>query len=253
MRLEKYQGLGNDFLLLVDLDDRYRVDAACARVLCDRHLGVGADGIIRIGPGRDGAEVTMELRNADGSEAETSGNGLRCLALALVEAGLVEGPRLNVLTGAGPRSAVVGRDGQVSVDMGPARLSPAPPEAAGNDGVEPARRAALVDVGNPHLVVLDDGGHDVAALGRRHPQWNVELVRADGDNLDMLVWERGVGETAACGTGACAAAAAAHEWGLVGSTVTVRQPGGELAVELGDTVVLTGPAGYVCTVEVPCP
>ena len=243
MRLVKYHGLGNDFLILLDLDGRERVDAERARKLCDRHRGVGADGLIRVTAGRDGADVSMQLWNADGSEAETSGNGLRCLARAVVDAGVRPGPELLVLTAAGRKQVTVEPDGRISVEMGAARVE----EAIVSIGA----RAAHVDMGNPHLVVLDDGHVDVTVLGPRHPYVNVEIISGAGDELVMRVWERGVGETESCGTGACAAVAAAHEWGIVGAKATVHQPGGDLEVCLGDTVTLTGPAEQVFTVDIP--
>jgi diaminopimelate epimerase len=262
LTLTKHHGSGNDFLVLLDLDDRMPVDAGLARALCERHRGVGADGIIRVTPGIDGTDVTMELRNADGGEAELSGNGLRCLGQAVVDAGVVPGPDVQVATRAGPRRLVVypaeapGRV-QVSVGMGAAKVGPDQPQDF------PDRRARTVDMGNPHLVLLgpDPAGVDVADLGPRieavHPGGiNVEFVAVGpgDDTLTMRVWERGVGETEACGTGACAAAAAAHEWGLVGSRVTVRQPGGDALVELTDDgIVLTGPAQFVARVEVEVP
>ncbi|MFN2608518.1 MAG: diaminopimelate epimerase [Acidimicrobiales bacterium] len=254
MRLAKYHGLGNDFLVVVDRDGTSPIDAELARALCHRHTGVGADGLVRVTPGGPGgADVTMELRNADGSRAETSGNGLRCLARAVVDAGLVVGPNVVVATDAGLRRATLGDDGAVTVEMGIPRFGP--------DGADvEGRRAAAVDLGNPHLVVLADGWTAelvaVAVARSSVPEGpvNVELV-APGpgpDELEMRVWERGVGETAACGSGACAAAAAAHEWKLVGGRVTVRQPGGAATVDLsGDVVLLTGSAAYVATVEVP--
>ena len=262
LTLTKHHGSGNDFLVLLDLDGRTPVDAAVARAVCDRHRGVGADGLIRVTAGADGADVTMELRNADGGEAELSGNGLRCLGQAVVDAGVVAGPEVRVGTRAGLRRVVVypaEAPGlvQVSVGMGDAKVGPDQPQDL------PDRRARTVDMGNPHLVLVgpDPASIDVAALGPRieavHPGGiNVEFVSVGpgDDTLTMRVWERGVGETQACGTGACAATAAAHEWGLVGSRVTVRQPGGDALVELGDDgIVLTGPAQFVARVEVEVP
>ena len=163
MRLEKYHGLGNDFLVLLDLDDRQPVDEATVRALCDRHRGVGADGLMRVTAG-----PTMELWNADGSRAEMSGNGIRCLVLALVDAGLVPGPEVKVATDAGVRRVTVEADGRLSVDMGAAQF------AAGT-GV-----AALVDMGNPHAVVevQDPYDHDLAREARAYPGLNLELVVA---------------------------------------------------------------------------
>jgi diaminopimelate epimerase len=257
--LTKHHGLGNDFLVLVDLDGRQPLGAQAARALCDRHRGVGADGVIRVVAGTGGADVGMELRNADGSVAETSGNGLRCLAQAVVEAGAVAGPNLAVATGAGLRRLTVRRTDdpatmEVSVDMGAATLGPDQPQAA------PGRGMRTVDLGNPHLVLWGPSfvTEDVVGLGPRvqahHPGGvNVEFVTLGPgpDELTVRIWERGVGETKACGSGACAAVAVAHSWDLVGPRVTVHQPGGDAFVELrGDTVVLTGPAVRVARVEV---
>ncbi len=257
--LTKHHGLGNDFLVLVDLDGVHPVDALVARALCDRHRGVGADGVIRVTAGTEGADVTMQLRNADGSLAEMSGNGIRCLAQAVHGAGLVDGLNLTVATAAGVRRLTLrGGDGpavvQVSVDMGPARIGPEEPQPTPGRGVRP------VDMGNPHLVVWGPAftTEDVLGMGpqieaRTAGGVNVEFVTLGpaADELTMRVWERGVGETQACGTGACAAAAAAHEWGLVGPRVVVHQPGGDAEVEIRpDTVILTGPSELVARVEV---
>ncbi len=244
MKLEKYHGLGNDFLVLIDLDGLHPVDGATARALCDRHRGVGADGLIRVTVGPTPNAYVMELYNADGGRAEMSGNGIRCLALALVDAGLEAGPEIAIATDAGPRRVVVGAGGAISVDMGSAKAEPGPGQSL------------LVDMGNPHAVVEVQDPYDVD-LGRESLRYgrdlNLEVVAAGPgpDELTMRVWERGVGETLACGTGACAAAVAAHTWGMVGDRVTVHQPGGAVQVELGDhRIVLTGPATWVATVEV---
>jgi len=249
MRLEKYHGLGNDFLVLLDLDGRHPLGAEEARALCDRHRGVGADGVIRVTAG-----PTMELYNADGGRAEVSGNGIRCLARAVVDSGLAQGPNISVTTDAGRRDVRIGDDGMVSVDMREASVQ----EAGGTDLPGGALRAAGVDMGNPHLVVLVDGepGPDVRGYAARRAVAdgiNVEVVTVgpEAGALTMRVWERGVGETQSCGTGSCAAAAAARSWGLADDHVVVHQPGGDLRVDLtGDTVVLTGPAVHVCSVEV---
>jgi diaminopimelate epimerase len=226
MNLRKYHGLGNDFLIAFDEP----VDAELARAVCDRHRGVGADGLI--GATR---EPRMVLYNADGSRAETSGNGLRCLARALVDVAWQRGPEFAIATDAGSRRVAIATDGSVSVDMGPANI----------DGEH-------VDLGNPHRVVFVESLDGLA--GPERPEENVEfVVTGPGDGeLSMRVWERGVGETQACGSGASAAAAVAHAKGLVAERVTVHQPGGDVVVDLsGDTVVLTGPAEFVCEVVWP--
>jgi len=259
--LRKYHGLGNDFLILFDLDGAQPVDAAMAAALCDRHRGVGADGLIRVTAGElgsIGSDVTMELRNADGGRAETSGNGLRCLAKAVVDAGLVAGPDLVISTDVGDRRATVGADGYVSVDMGHVAVVKPKGQRTGL-GPEGAGWSGFVDAGNPHAVfgVDDPDNVDIVADGgawdRHYPGGtNVEyvVVGPEPDGLTMRVWERGVGETLSCGSGACAAAVVAHDLQLVGDRVVVHQPGGDLVVDLsGDTVVLTGPTEFVCRVE----
>ena len=264
MRLTKHHGLGNDFLVLVDLADTTPLDACFARRVCDRRRGVGADGLIRVSPGIGGADVTMTLHNADGSAAEMSGNGIRCLAQAVARARGVEVLALSVATGGGSRHVKVApgpdaRTAWVDVEMGPAR-SPDPRWVA-TETVDGATKTATVDLGNPHLVVLvdDPAAVDLLEVGPRlSAQFdrgsNVEVValaRGGGDTLDLRVWERGAGITEACGTGAAAAAHAAHDWGLVGERVLVRMPGGTLEVRLGASITLAGPATFIADVEVP--
>jgi len=252
--LDKYQALGNDFLILVDADGTHPVDDDFVRRVCDRQRGVGADGLIWVtkdGPG--GADLAMELRNADGGRAEMSGNGIRCVVRAAVAHGLVTGPEVAVATDAGVKRLWV-KDEGVTVDMGPAVLGPE------RDHSSPGWRQREVEMGNPHLVLLcpDPAAVHVAELGPKLEQLrpggiNVEFI-APGpgkDELRFRVWERGAGETQACGTGTCAAAAAAHAWGLVGTHVTVHNPGGDLDVEVGETILLTGPAEFVARVEIP--
>jgi len=260
VRLHKYHGLGNDFLVLLDVDGGEPIDAALAVAVCDRHRGVGADGLIRATAGSGAADLAMELRNADGGRAETSGNGLRCLVRAAVDAGWVQGPDLVVTTDAGDRRAKIGAGGLVSVEMGSVSIVERTGQA-GDLGPAHAGWFGFVDAGNPHAVfgVDDPDKIDVVADGeafdRHYPGGiNVEyvMVGPERDALTMRVWERGVGETLACGSGSCAAAAVARHAGLVGDRVTVHQPGGDLAVDLsGDTVVLTGPAEFIGTVELP--
>jgi diaminopimelate epimerase len=274
MHLAKLHGLGNDFLVLIDLDEVTPVDAGLAAALCDRHRGLGADGLIRVTPGTDGADVTMVLRNADGGLAEMSGNGIRCLALAVARHREVSSLELRVATGGGVRDLRLtsGHAGlaHVEVDMGKARPGPEPdtgwlslPVTANLlEGAEgPFPGLSTLDIGNPHLVVLvdDPATVDLAEVGPVAEQQftggiNVGFVApvaGQPDALDLRVWERGAGITEACGTGATAAAHAAHEWGLVGDRVTVHLPGGDVQVAVGDTLTLSGPAVHVadCLVE----
>jgi diaminopimelate epimerase len=238
MQLAKHHGLGNDFLIRLDGP----VTAGMARALCRRNRGVGADGLISV----DG-DLWMTLFNADGSRAEVSGNGLRCVGQALARARGVAELEVVVTTEAGPRVVEVraGPDPvtvSVRVEMGAVTI-----DRLGDDEAE-------VDVGNPHLVLrADHHGIDIVGLGRAHPDVNVEVIGVAGPNvLTLLVHERGVGLTEACGTGSCAAAAVANKWGLVGSTVVVRNPGGDVTVELQDgRALLTGPSVFIADVEVP--
>ncbi len=262
----KHEGAGNDFLVVLDPDDGIRLSVGQVRLLADRRRGIGADGIIRVGPGRDGCDVSMELRNADGSEAEMSGNGIRCLAQAAIDAGIVHPPRFTVATAAGRRTVEYAPGAApgwatARVDMGPARLGPDQPQEFED------RRARTVDVGNPHLVLLgpDTAGVDVAELGPKlqaafqggiNVEW-ITLVHDDaGELLDLRVFERGAGETLACGTGSVAAAAAARSWEVVeaAAPVRVRNPGGVLEVTLGAdegaTTYLSGPVRKVADVDI---
>jgi len=278
LRLLKLHGLGNDFLVLVDPEAATPIDAGLARRLCDRHTGVGADGLIRVTPAvgsraSQGADYVMELLNADGSRAETSGNGLRCLVLALEVSGLLHRSELVVSTDAGTRRAQIGPlsgDGSavVSVGMGEVHL--------GGETTVLGHRSRLVDVGNPHVVVfLDDLAEvDVEVHGpaeeARHPGGiNVNFAAVSGDgSVRLRTWERGAGATLACGTGSCATAAALRDWGMVGDAVDVHNPGGMVTVSFagpegpgGTTgpdsthgpaqMVLTGPAQLIAAVEVP--
>lgn len=275
MHLAKLHGLGNDFLVVLDLDDACGpIGSGLAMALCDRRRGVGADGIIRVSSGSDGADLTMSLRNADGGVAEMSGNGIRCLALAVARHRAVDELDVTVATGGGVRQVSL-RPGpagvaEVEVDMGRAKPGPEPdtgwlslPVTArlleGDDGEHPG--LSSVDLGNPHLVVLVDDTADVdlvEAGTSAEQQFDgginvgfVSLAPGELDALDLRVWERGAGATEACGTGAVAAAHAANEWGLVGRHVTVHLPGGDVGVGIGATLTLTGPAVHVadCVVD----
>jgi diaminopimelate epimerase len=259
MQLTKHHGLGNDFLVLIDLDGAASVSPALARAVCDRHTGIGADGLLHVTSG-----LTMRLYNADGGRAEMSGNGISCLAQAVVRAGIVPGPEVVVTTDAGVRTVTLQSTGdprthRATVDMGVAKVGDDEPEWLDEHVV----RATRVDVGNPHLVLHAprlDADIDLAARGRAInaliPEGiNVELV-APGprdDELTMRVYERGVGLTEACGTGACAVAAAAQQWGLAQRKVTVRQPGGPADIVIGDTIEMTVPVVYIASIEYEAP
>jgi diaminopimelate epimerase len=275
VRLSKLHATGNDFLVWSQLDaGTQELDRRLAAGLCDRHRGVGADGLIVLRPGVGHADAEMVLFNADGGIAEMSGNGIRTLAWVAAREGLGGNGTLAVDTGAGRRDVVITRDAAGSViaatvDMGPVTFEPAEIPVALDSpfgltaefhGVEYEGDAA--GMGNPHLVLFVDdpatarvtqhGPH--LEVDERFPKrTNVEFVRVTPgatDELDMRVWERGVGETLSCGTGACATAAVAHRRGLVGDRVTVHVPGGDLTVELGESIRLGGPVVHVFDVEI---
>jgi diaminopimelate epimerase len=261
IRLTKHHGAGNDFLVLLDPDDRRPLSAREARALCDRHRGIGADGVLRAVVGNPPAALSMDLRNADGSVAEMSGNGIRCLVQAAVEAGMVGDGAVTVWTLGGLRTVEYRTEalsglGYGRVDMGRAALG------ANLDSDAPlgVHWGQHVDMGNPHVVLFGLAAVDdmVQVVGPRLGSSviggaNVEFVWSGpvAGELTMRVWERGVGETLACGTGACATAAAAHAHGEIGTHVRVHSPGGILDVELGeDGIVLGGPTQKVGDVTV---
>ncbi len=262
--LTKHHGLGNDFLVLADAGWLTPVEAtSLALATCDRHRGIGADGLLLILAAPDSsADIAMRLINADGSVAEMSGNGIRCFAQAVTMAGTLPTGTIRIHTDAGLRQVHVSSTdpssgiAQVTVDMGEVAHE-AHPVYGGSGGT-------TVDLGNPHLVIavdtLDD--IDISVVGPEYEApylagpthgINVEVMKAINDaTIEMVVWERGVGVTQACGTGATASAAVAHRLGLVGSRVTVRQPGGDAIVEInGSRATLIGPSQYICTIEFP--
>ncbi len=260
MRLTKHHGLGNDFLIALDADGTSVVDADSARHLCDRRRGIGADGLILARPAGEGAAARMTLWNADGSVAELSGNGLRCLGQALVRAGWADGDHV-VVTDVGPRRITITARGDgltdvLSVELGSARPLALP---ASLDELDLPGEPRGVDVGNPHVVLLVDdlAEHDPAVVGplvEAHVAGgiNVHLVGvADRTHVAMRIWERGAGLTEACGSGAAATAAALHDAGLVDDVVEVAMPGGTATVRVADPLVLTGPTTHVATIEVP--
>jgi diaminopimelate epimerase len=270
LRIAKFDAWGNDFLV-VDLADVRNADdhpdwSSAARAWCNRSTGVGADGLLLLDR-IDDVNARMTLYNSDGSLAEMSGNGARCFAHALYRADDARGERVYVLhTDAGERQVTVGSQSQesvmASVDMGEIRRIDAP-DGWEKIGAHPDRPVMHVSVGNPHTVVgVDDVNLvDVLQLGRQIPQVNLEVVAPgpESHGVTMRVHERGAGITQACGTGACASAWAAAQWGFVPQVserceVLVHMPGGDAIVTLNapakNRVMLTGPARYVATHEV---
>ena len=274
LALTKHHGLGNDFLVaFADGAHDDRPWESIARAACDRRHGIGADGLLVAtslqqpngADSADGAVIAMRLYNADGSEAEMSGNGIRCLVQAWARRAGQEVGDVVVSTVAGPRTVSFGPGPDphsmvATVDMGPVTPMDAP--AGWPDvGAHAGRPVAHVSVGNPHTVVAVDDvvGVDLAAIGQQVPSVNLEVVEPgpEPDAVTMRVHERGAGITEACGTGACAAAWAADGWGLArpsGGEITVHMDGGDARVRLDEPapgrVTLTGPAIFVGSIEV---
>jgi diaminopimelate epimerase len=273
LEFSKYQGLGNDFILV---DNRASAEPCLtpkqAAALCDRHFGIGADGVIFALPGQTGAsgtDYTMRIYNSDGSEPEMCGNGIRCMARFLNDletaAGATVQSSYTIHTGAGLITPKLNPDGQVTVDMGPPRLLAAeipttlaaadqrvvnlPLEVAGQ-----TCNVTAVSMGNPHCITFVDDVEAIAladvgpefeqaaAFPQRTNTEFIQVVRRD--YLKMRVWERGAGITLACGTGACAALVAAVLNGLADRQATVELPGGPLHIEWPESgnVYMTGPA-----------
>lgn len=269
----KMEGIGNDFIMLDDMDGELgKVGyAALAKKLCDRRFGVGADGIILALPS-DACDIGFRIFNSDGSESEMCGNGMRCFAAFVTSRGLLSGSKFRVETKAGVIvPEILGPLGegaiQVRVDMGEPILVPRkiPFDVAGERAVSVPVRAGVreflvtaVSMGNPHAVIVVDRltGEEPVTFGpaiETHPLFpartNVEFVEVvSPSEVKMRVWERGAGETLACGTGACATAVATHLLGLTGREVTVGLKGGDLSIvwnESDNHILKTGPATLV--------
>ncbi len=276
LQLTKHHGLGNDFLIAVSPERS--LDLTDAIAWCDRRRGIGADGLIELRPlsakiSESPAIWAMTLWNSDGSLAEVSGNGLRCVGQALLmrEAATATDPSTGlaaagsgsylIRTAGGLRQVDVQADrragtDQVRVDMGAATETSDQSEQWADLGLVVTKQIG-VSIGNPHLVALVEHpeSQDLNTIGpiieADFAQGiNVHLIRVDNPtSITLRVWERGAGVTQACGSGACAAAWAAKQWGLVEDKVTVRMSGGYAEVEVGqESVFLTGPATFVGTV-----
>lgn len=269
MRFTKMHGLGNDFIVL-ESDTKKEVDYfGLAKDLCDRHQGIGADGILLVEPSRI-ADVKMRVVNADGSEAEMCGNGIRCFAKYVYEKGLVKKEKLTVETLAGIiEPALLIKDGRiegVKVNMGKPKFnrSDIPMSGAGEtvlnekieaNGGEYFITSLLMGVPHTMLFVDDISKAPVTSLGpiiEKHPLFprktNVNFVEVVNDSeIKVRTWERGAGATLACGTGSCASVVASHLLGKTKRNVMVRLALGSMDIEFADdeTVYMTGPAAFV--------
>jgi diaminopimelate epimerase len=260
----KSQALGNDFIIIEDIEERYDFQSANVRHVCDRHFGIGADGLMVIRPSTV-AEFYMLFFNPDGSKAEMCGNGIRCFVSYLYNHGLISKPVVKVETGGGLREVFLileqGKLEAVRVNMGRPAFNTADipmdveqhefiNEALSTDRIE--AQATCLSVGNPHCVIFVDDlsevpvekqGPQIEKLALFPNRVNVEFVQViKPDEIKVRVWERGAGETLACGTGACASVLAGVRNKLVSRRAKVCLPGGCLDVEWADDdfVFLTG-------------
>ena len=271
MRFSKMHGLGNDFIIIDGFRQPPFDPSALARRLCPRRFGVGADGLIVALPS-EVADARMRIFNADGGEPEMCGNGIRCLGKYLYDRGIVRKNPMTVETLAGVLTLQMEVEGGVvralTVDMGAPRMDPnlIPVDAETNRvTIELDGRPVeffCVSMGNPHAVTFDifpegETFRRLGALVERHPRFprrtNVEFCRVDpAGGVDVRVWERGDGETLACGTGACAVTAAGASMGLIPRETTVRLPGGALSIRWAENgqLFMTGPAETVFEGEV---
>ena len=252
MKLSKWHGLGNDYLLVEQAELETALTPEQVKRICDYHFGVGSDGILEV-VSEDGDTAEIVIWNPDGSVAELSGNGTRIAARWLARRAGASEVRILV----GPRLVTARLRGERDVEQRMGRVEVGPPETIDVEGEEV--ELTPVSVGNPHAVIqrLPDRAEllRIGPLVEHHARFpertNVQLVRVDGEHdLTVGVWERGAGETLSSGTSAVAAAAAALANGWCESPVTVHLAGGDLLVALADgEATLTGPAEEICTVE----
>ncbi len=267
MVFAKMHGLGNDYVCINCFRERVEEPSRFARALCDRHYGIGADGLILICPSKE-ADFKMEIYNSDGSAARMCGNGIRCLGKYVYDYGLTGKEHLLVETRSGIRELWLqtenGRVSGATVDMGAPRLNAhsipilSEKELVINEPVEVRQktyRMTGISMGNPHAVIFTEEIRDLALdeIGRDlefHPRFperaNIEFCKVMArDRIEIRIWERGVGETLACGTGACAAVVASVLNDLTDEEVIVKLLGGELSVRWDRSVnhvFLKGPA-----------
>lgn len=275
MKFTKMHGLGNDYVYVNGFQEKIENPSEVAKYVSDRHFGIGSDGLILINPS-EVADFEMEMYNADGSRGEMCGNGIRCVAKYVYDYGLTDQTQISVETLGGIKYLdLTVQDGKVAlvkVDMGSPILKPEciPIQAEGdmvvNEPIVAGRmeyRMTGVSMGNPHAVVYMDQIRDmdiekIGPLFENHERFpkriNTEFVKfINRHTLEMRVWERGSGETMACGTGACAVAVASVLNGLTEEKVTVRLLGGDLQIEWDrekDKVYMTGPATTVFDGEI---
>jgi diaminopimelate epimerase len=272
LEFSKMQGLGNDFIVLDGVRQRVELSPAQIRFLADRHFGIGCDQILLVeAPTQPGIDFRYRIFNADGSEVEQCGNGARCFVRFVHEAGLTDKREIRVETRGGIIAPRLEGDGKVTVDMGVPRFLPAEIPFVHDEDVviysldvaDETLEISVVSMGNPHAVQVVDQV-DLAPVGERGPlierherfpqRVNAGFMQVlDRHAIRLRVYERGSGETLACGTGACAATVTGIRRGLLDSPVRVTTRGGDLDIAwagLGQPVLMTGPAVTVFTGEI---
>ena len=270
--MTKYQGLGNDYLILDSRKNRVQLQGKKGALLCQRGFGLGADGVL-YGPVDIDGKMGVRIFNSDGSESAISGNGVRIFAKYLMDQGYVKESRFEIETLAGTIQVecLNSRATEFRVKMGKAsfvsREIPVTGEVREVINEEftfhdKTCRATCLTIGNPHCIIFTDhvSAEEVKALGpyvEDAPEFpermNLQLChRIDSGNLDIEIWERGSGYTRASGTGSCAAAMAAYRLGLVESRVNVNQPGGMIQIDIEEdgTIYMTGTVGYIADMHV---
>jgi len=267
VRFHKYHGLGNDYLVIDPNVSDLELTPKVIRLICDRHFGVGADGIL-CGPIKEGESLKVRIFNPDGSEAEKSGNGLRIFARYLFEHGYVSSRDFSVHTiGGTVRVHILDQTASsIRIEMGRVTFRSTEIPVSGPDREvvsepleigEQRYEVTCLSIGNPHCVipmaeVTEAKARELGPLIENHGLFpnriNMQLLKVlDRHAIEIRIWERGAGYTLASGSSSCAAAAAAHRLGLVESPVTVHMPGGDLLIEMDDSgsVHMTGPVAPV--------
>lgn len=267
----KMHGLGNDFILIEEDQLASDIDLAdLSKYLCDRHFGIGADGLIIVSPPDDpNCDIQFKFYNSDGSKAEMCGNGIRCFARYVVDQGLIKRHEFKIETLAGTIIPNMNQDGTVTVNMGRPVFNPEKIPFTGTKEWPVLNfelkiyenltlPVSIVGMGNPHVVIFTheiENEVDFSSIGpviERHSLFplktNVHFAEILNRRLVKVIsWERGAGSTLACGSGACAVAVAAILKGLVDNELTIQLPGGDLKIQWNgkDAVFMTGPASYV--------
>ncbi len=274
VKFRKYHGLGNDFIvidgLLEDINDLNLPKQAVIRNICDRHFGIGADGLILLLPPIDNNKIRMKIFNSDGTEAEMCGNGVRCLVKFLLDGKMInlnESIRIETLSGIVVATTM--KDSSISVDMGLPSFQPSkiPTTLKTNSKGVPEGKIIIdqkelnvfaVGMGNPHMIIYIEDINEITLnnwgkvleIDPSFPnKTNVHFVKIiSNDCLEVHVWERGCGPTLACGTGACATLVVTHMLGLCGSSSKVNLPGGQLLISWPkpeSSVFMQGPSQLV--------